>query len=354
MKSAAERPFRIGLVGLGYARYVLLPLFQKRADCEVVALCGTDNEKTERVAAEHRVPHAYSDWREMLGEQRPDLLAIAVPPVVQGEILLETAGRGIPCFCEKPLASDWRTASQIVKSAGANADICAIDFIFPELPLWKRARDVIREGKLGQLRHACINWHVQTGACRVGQHPWKLDRRKGGGVLNSFVSHVLYYVEWMLGKVVSVACLLDELSAGQDIRATVKMKLACGAMVVLQVSQDSPAGSEHRVEVYGENGALHLYNPSSDYVKGFTGFWADGSGRKECLGHEKELPDGPDGRMIASGMIIDRWLDCIRQGRGMIPNIRDGLRVQYLLDCLEKSHQGSRLFHCAGKEVSRS
>ncbi len=342
---------RIGLVGLGYARHVLLPILQKRADCEIAALCGTDREKTERVANQHRIPGAYTDWRKMFSEQRPDLLVVAVPPIVQGEILSDIAALGIPCFCEKPLAADWPTASQIVKAAGQNADRSAVDFIFPESAVWKRAREVIREGRLGSIRHASINWHVQTCSSRAGNHPWKLDRNKGGGVLNNFVSHVLYYTEWLLGEIVSAACLLDELDAGRDIRATMRLEVACGAKVSVQVSQDSPCGSGHRVEVYGDKGAVCLYNPSRDYIKGFSGFRSGEDGSEESLGQMKDAQDEADGRKIASGMIIGRWIDCIRQGRGMTPNIRDGLRVQYLLDCLARSHQGIVPIKCtAGGE----
>jgi len=354
MALVESSPLRIGLIGLGYARYILLPLFQRHPDCHVIALCGSSLEKTEKVASEYKIENAYDNWRTMIEMQKPDLLAIAVPPGVQSNILNESVTRGIPCFCEKPLTADLAEAEKIVESAGPIADLCAVDFIFPELPVWKQARDVVRSGSIGKLRYASINWHVQTYASRSGRHSWKLDRKKGGGVLNNFVSHILYYVEWMLGEIVSVACLLDEFSEGQDIRATVKLVLAGGASVTIHVSQDACAGSGHRVEVDGDKGRVSLHNPSSDYAKGFSGIWTDASGNEKTLGFVGGFEGEADGRMIASGMIIDRWLVCVRQGAVMVPNIRHGLRVQYLLNCLERSHQGLRLSECAIKKPALS
>ena len=77
------------------------------AGCEVCAVVGTSDptaaEARDALRAFGIVATPYSDLREALDQQRPDIVAICSPYVVHREHLLLTADARAHCLCEKPL-----------------------------------------------------------------------------------------------------------------------------------------------------------------------------------------------------------------------------------------------------------
>src|SRR4029077_16925494 len=90
------------------------------------------------------------------------------------------------------------------------------------------------------------------------------------GTLNQFVSHSFFYLEWLLGPVARIAAHLTPRDAAGDARADLWLELASGCPVSVSVAADAFLGSGHRLEIYGEQGALLLENRTADYVNGFT------------------------------------------------------------------------------------
>jgi predicted dehydrogenase len=76
-----------------------------------------------------------------------------------------------------------------------------MDFIFPELPAWRRCRELLADGAIGRVHHAAITWLFESYDHRAGIKTWKTDRASGGGVTSHFGSHLIYNLEWMLGPV---------------------------------------------------------------------------------------------------------------------------------------------------------
>lgn len=330
--------FRVGLIGLGYAGFVQLPALKRLENCKVVAVCGTSLEKTRDFALQNDIPEAFADWEQMLTKAQLDLLVLAVPPVTQTIILKTALAMGIRCFCEKPLSSDLWSAEELLQLANKNADFQAVDFIFPEIPCWLRAKEKIVSGAIGEIKHASVNWFVQTEASRKGSHAWKLDRKSGGGVLKNFVSHVLYNVEWMLGNIRSVSCLLDEIAPGSDVGAWIRLQLGSGTIVTVNVNQDALAGTGHDFSIYGKLGTIHLSNPGKDYVKGFKGTYVNSGGVSETLDSESDFRENTDARIAVVSSLLSRWQKCLRTGTPMKPNLADGVRVQILLQALETAN----------------
>ena len=69
--------FRVAILGTSFGRAVQAAGFQRHPGFELVAIAGTDADKTRRIAAELGVPGAYDDWRRLLDEAKPDLVSIA-------------------------------------------------------------------------------------------------------------------------------------------------------------------------------------------------------------------------------------------------------------------------------------
>src|SRR6186997_497341 len=109
---------RIGIVGTNYGCAVQLPAFRLDSRCAVVALAGTDQARTAKLAQASGVPEAFGDWRALVGHSGIDAVAIATPPGMQPAIAIAALESGKPVFAEKPMAADLDGAGAMLRSAG--------------------------------------------------------------------------------------------------------------------------------------------------------------------------------------------------------------------------------------------
>jgi len=274
----------------------------------------------------------------MVDDPDLDALALSVPPHLQAEIALATVQAGKHLFAEKPLATCIAEAKAIVDTAAATGSIGAVDFEFRVIPAWLRAREIIESGQLGRVRQVFISWRLETFAYRTNQSTWK--REAAGGVLNLFVSHTFDSIEWMFGPVRRLAAHLEP-ATGADARAEVWLELVDGPNVSISAAADLPGGSGHRVEIYGDDGALFLENVSNDYINGFTLRMVSRAGQTTTI-ELPPVPAGEDGRVSAVAEVVRRFVDAIEARVPMIPGLQEGLAVQRLIDLTRDAHRSGR------------
>lgn len=324
---------KVAIVGAGYGQYVLLPALREDRRVEVVALCASTQAKADTVAAEHDIPQAYGDWQQLLTHADIDAVAIATPPDVQPHIAMAAAQAGKHLFLEKPIALSLDAAERMADAITQSGVANVIDFEFPEIDAWQEARALLPT--LGGLRHVEMNWHVENYANRHHLTTWKAR------TLPNYVSHVFYNLEWFIKERI-VALTARLASAPHDERRvdTVNLITAAfesGLIAGITVSSHAYMGGGQRWTFYGDEGTIDLHNPTRDYIYGFKLRHAT---RSDHALHNIPLPvEAPDtdGRRIASGRVIARWLDWIERDKVAHPTIADGLRVQKLLHAAEQS-----------------
>jgi predicted dehydrogenase len=271
-----------------------------------------------------------------------DAVSIAVPPSEQPTIAKAALEAGKHVFCEKPLSTHMAEAACLFETAIARRLVHAMDFIFPELPLWVKARALIRGNELGEIRHAVLDWRVETYAARTKARSWKNDPRQGGGVLNNFVSHVVRNVEWLFGEIEAVSAAVRGPRSGAETSVQATLDMEGGFPVFLSVASDAFLGHGHRLTVHGEEGTMILENRTADYASGFElSVGTRTTGSLQCIARDEPQP-GVDGRVAPVARLASRFLDSILNGVAMSPNFADGLRTQLILDEMRASNQVDR------------
>jgi predicted dehydrogenase len=339
---------RVGIVGCNYGRTVLLPAFRTDARCTVTALAGSDAARTEKLAREAAVPKGYGDWRQLVEDSEVDTVAMATLPSLQPEIAIRALELGKPVFIEKPMASDLAGARAMLQQAAKSRRPTMIDFNFPQILCWLRAKTMLDEGAIGKLRHVAVHWQVENRAIQMRMRNWKtLGGDTGGGVLGNFISHSFYYLEWFCGPLSGLSARLSGIPDGDGVlETTVALALAfsSGAGGSLSMSCASYLGGGHRLEFYGEDGTLVLHNPELDYMRGFRLLHA-----KRPQPKLEEIPvvdpidaNFPDGRIAPVSRYVKTFIDAIETGAPAHPGFAEGFRVQQLVDAARRSHQGGR------------
>jgi predicted dehydrogenase len=247
-------------------------------------------------------------------------------------------------FFEKPLAEKLATAQPLAAYARTNAGlVTAINFEFPEIPAFRDAGQTLTRGELGRLRHVAVTWRIETYGNRVKLDSWKSNASAGGGALNLFGSHVLYYLEWLFGPLRSISAALERPAGDRSAETLVTLSLVNHARIpiVVNIAIDAYQGPGHRVEIYGDDGTLVLENRTADYVSGFELQRFQRLNDVRTIGSKTEASAANgDGRVFATAAIVRRFVDAIVSGAASpTPNVVDGLRVQRLMDAVQRSSE---------------
>lgn len=331
----------VGVVGCNYGRRVLIPAFRSDPRCEIAALAGTDATRTADLARAEHVTRGFGCWEALVDESAVAAVAIAVPPDLQPAIARRALELGKPVFLEKPLAADLTGAQMILEAARKAERPTIIDFNFPELAPWRRAKAILESGTIGHLQSVVATWNFQNEATRRRVDSWKTRGNGGGGLLGNFVSHCFYNLEWLCGPISGLSARRFALPDGKaDASIAFVLAFESGAGGSFQISSASLLGSGHRIEVYGEEGTLVLSNPTADYFQGFElKLGRPGDVALKVIPIE-DMDDDPrfDSRVAAVKPLVRRFLDACESGGSPVPGAAEGYRVQYLIDAARNAH----------------
>ena len=92
----------------------------KNNELEIVAICDTDPTCMEDKALKFRLgadTRRYRDYKELVQEEKPDLVAICTESGKHAEIALFCIENGCNCIIEKPIALSIADADAIIAAA---------------------------------------------------------------------------------------------------------------------------------------------------------------------------------------------------------------------------------------------
>ncbi len=94
----------------------------------------------------------YTDYKQMLAEQRLDILAVATPDNRHAEIAVDGASSGVRgVFVEKPLATTLEDADRIIQACESSGAALITDHTWRWDPLYHRVLESVHAGDIGTL-----------------------------------------------------------------------------------------------------------------------------------------------------------------------------------------------------------
>ena len=68
---------QVGVVGTSwFAQTLHLASIASHPEAELTAICGRNRDRTDSVAADHGIPHAYTDYRQMITSGLVDAVVV--------------------------------------------------------------------------------------------------------------------------------------------------------------------------------------------------------------------------------------------------------------------------------------
>ena len=97
---------KVGIIGLGHGSRVLIEAFRINK-VEVYGIASKNFLKASKVGKANKIKIVFKSWKELVNAEEIDIVAIAVPPNLQIEILKECLKKKKILLCEKPLLTDY-------------------------------------------------------------------------------------------------------------------------------------------------------------------------------------------------------------------------------------------------------
>lgn len=180
----------IGCGGIG--SYHLGHFLGFRDIVELAGFCDLIPERAQSFVEKAGSGKAFTDYKEMYDEIKPDLVFICIPPYCHGEVEFETISRGIPFFVEKPVALSLDLAKQIRDKAAEKGLITATGFQCRYGNVVDPAKKFIDEHEI-----------VFIECARIGGLPmvdWWRQRSLSGGQVVEQTVHQFDIIRYLYGE----------------------------------------------------------------------------------------------------------------------------------------------------------
>lgn len=133
--------------------------------CEITAGCDVLEEKNDLFSKRWNCKNVYLDYKEMLKNNKIDILHISTPPETHKDIFVCAAKNNVPVIVlEKPIANNIRDSKKILNIAHANGIKVVVNHERRYSLQYRRVKEVISSEKYGKLLY--VNSKLYIGRNR--------------------------------------------------------------------------------------------------------------------------------------------------------------------------------------------
>jgi predicted dehydrogenase len=180
-----------GRAGMVHARNAVFNLKNAR----IVSIVDSNTQVLEERGKELDVKKLFTDLDSALSENGFEAVIVVTPTHTHRDIVVKCAEARLHVFCEKPMAISVEEAEDMSNAANRNDVKLQIGFMRRFDPSFRRAKEMIESGKLGEVM---IIKSVGRGPGLPP--PWSYNISDSNGVLGEVNSHDFDSTRWLAGS----------------------------------------------------------------------------------------------------------------------------------------------------------
>ncbi len=262
-----------------------------------------------------------------------DAVIIATPHNTHPDLAKKAFAKGMHVLIEKPAGVYTKNVIEMNEAAKASGKVYGIMFNQRTNPLFKKLRDLIQSGELGEIKRT--NWIITDwyrSQSYYDSSEWRATwNGEGGGVLLNQAPHQLDLWQWTTGlmpKRIHAFCTpgkYHDIEVEDDVTAYIEYEN--GATGVFITSTGEAPGT-NRFEIAGDRGKIVVENDELTFYRlrqserEFNATYTGGFGQPECW--KVEIP--VNGENPAHLGIIQNWIDAITKGTPLLAPGEEGLK----------------------------
>jgi predicted dehydrogenase len=140
----------LGVASIAVRR--VIPAMQKGQGGEICAVASREKSRAEQAARLLRIPKAYASYEELLADPEIDAIYNPLPNHLHVPWSIRAAQTGKHVLCEKPVGVNAAEVKSLIDARDRNGVKIGEAFMVRTHPRWLRTRDLIRAGRVGELR----------------------------------------------------------------------------------------------------------------------------------------------------------------------------------------------------------
>lgn len=274
------KKLQVGIIGTGWPGQQHAIALAAIPNAQLRSCADNNSERLRSFVETYKPESSFENYEELLRDPDLDAAMICLPNFLHFPTSLTALKAGKHVFCEKPPTMNASEMKVLRDEAARRALVYFFGRQFRFTPAVRTARDVIAEGRLGQIYRARATW-IRSRGIPPGIGSWFTDKkRSGGGALIDIGVHALDTAWYLMGtprptsisaKVFrNFARLVNVPVFDVEDEAHAFIRFANGAIVELEtcwaanLTDETPVGPEwagresNNCVLFGTNGTLRL------------------------------------------------------------------------------------------------
>jgi predicted dehydrogenase len=261
-----NRIVRWGLLSTARINTALLGPLRQAERSHLAAVASRDYGKAAAYAVEHQIEKAYGRYEDLLADPEIDAVYVSLPNALHAEWTIKAAQAGKHVLCEKPLVVSLDEMSRVEQAAAAAGVTVFEAFMYLHHPQTRRALELVRSGRLGQLQTIHSWFHFYLPA-EQAQNVRLQTGLTGGAMWDVGVyPNSLAIVMAGSGAPVAVWAQQETGESGVDVIMRAQMQFADG--VVAQIASGFRSPFREAAYLVGDQGVLNIVEPWKPGTKG--------------------------------------------------------------------------------------
>lgn len=242
---------------------------------EIVAICDAEPGNMKDKALKFELPDSvkqYVDYKQMLKNEKPELVAIATESGKHAGIAIDCINAGCNVIIEKPIALSLEDADRIIEAAEKNRVKVCVSHQNRFNKSIQKIRDAVDKGRFGRMFYgtAHIRW------CRDHEYydraSWRGTWEQDGGALMNQCIHNIDLLRWMMGdEIEEVVGMTDRLHhpyiEAEDLGIAL-IRFKNGTYGIVEGTTDVyPKNLEETLYLFGEKGTVKAGGTSVNRIE---------------------------------------------------------------------------------------
>lgn len=268
----------------------------KNNNLNFVAMCDIIPETMEEKSDKFGLGDVrrYTDYKELLEKEKPELAAIATESGKHAQIALDCISAGCHVIIEKPIALSIADANAIIAAGKEKGVVVCANHQNRFNKSVQYMRKALEEGRFGRLSHGAAHVRWNRGKDYYKQAPWRGTWAQDGGCLMNQCIHNIDLLRWMMGDdIVEVMAYTDQIEhpylEAEDLgMALVKFKNGSYGLIE-GTTNVFPKNLEETLYIFGEKGTAKAAGTSDNIIEEWV--FADGLDNPEEV--KREFSENP-------------------------------------------------------------
>ncbi len=273
---------RTAVIGVGSMGQHHARVYAELSETELVGVADASAETAARVAKRFGVPW-YADYRELLEQEQPEAVTVAVPTALHEEVATAAMEAGSHVLIEKPIAATLEGGQRIIERARELDRQLMIGHIVRFSPAIQALKQKLAAGDLGRV--------FQVICRRVGPFPARI---RDVGVVVDLAPHDLDVMRFLVGtEPVRVYAETERRihTAHEDLMLGM-LRFPDGIIGTLELNWLTPT-KVREVLVLGERGMYRVDDLTQDLY-----FYENSQANGELWGGLRQIKGVREGQMV--------------------------------------------------------